>query len=711
MGVSIESRSIKGAKVSVVNYPNPLVGVFTKQDLTTKWGGRLTLNRRWFYTEAIENENFPKELLGANYFILPVQEKLTYNVNSDGELFAVAPCNAKCDKTEDLKKIGFSRVESAKTFALFDKREENVCALFKRVVKKGDKFVTPRPWCIIAGVLAESPSENGEVLYNGITIPRQWPPRYEPNSSGEWYPDGKRPMPVPYLTKKPSVINISVGRQLFVDDFLIASGDFQREYHMPKKFEGNPILKPETPFEKGKYGINNMWGAAPKDGGIWWNPEKNIFELWYEAGWCGTYAYATSKDGINWERPDLGLFSEPNQIMPSNMHPDSGGVVRDYQCPDPNAQYKMINRGEGNSWWTARVWTSADGKKWGDFVRSGVMGDRSTMFYNPFRKKWVYSLRWDIFKSSAGRARSYMEVNDIVKGAAWLPEEPVYWLGTDNLDPMRPEIENSGKPQLYNFNAVAYESIMLGMFQIHWGPHNDICAEYGHPKYTGLSFGYSRDGFHFSRPDRRIAIDSSRTFSKWDNGYVQSVGGICTIHGDELYIYYIAFRGNKDKALDPKSEGFHSMKSGMYDNSAMGIAKLRRDGFASLNSKSPEEPAVILTEPLLFAGSYLFANIDAPKGALYAEVIDINGNVVQPYSFANCIPAKGDSTCKRIRWKGASGDLARFAQRPVRFRFKMENGKFYSFWVSVAENGRSDGYVAGGGKGFYSNIDTVGTDK
>ncbi len=709
----LETPRIKGARVRVENYPNPLTGIFTYKDFTTLDSSILCTNRGWYYKNGRLSKKdklgIPEELFGCKYYLLPVQEELTYEVLSDGELYAVAPCNSKCDRTSNLKKIGFERVPNVKTFRFFDTKEENISALFKRAVKKGDKFKIPRPWCFIAGIIEDSPAENGEVLYNGIVIPREWPPKYAPNKSGKWWPDGKTPMPVPYLEKKPPVINISVGRQLFVDDFLIADGsDFVREFHLPKKYEGNPVLKAETPLEKGKFGINKMSGAAPKDGGVWWNPDSQMFEVWYECGWCGTYAYATSRDGLNWERPNLGIFDEPNQVMPDSMHPDSGGVVLDYQCPNPAQRYKMFNRGGGDFWCRGKVWVSPDGKHWGEPVRSGAMGDRSTMFYNPFRKKWVFSLRWGIPHSTAGRARAYFEANDFIEGAKWQPEEPVYWLGTDMLDIKRDEIKDSIKPQLYNFNAVAYESLMLGMFEILWGPENDTCAERGHPKFTSLSFAYSRDGFHWSRPDRRPAIDSSRTFSKWDNGYVQSVGGVCTVLDDKLYIYYIAFGGNKDNVFNPQTTGKSSMLSGMYDNSAMGVAVMRRDGFASLNSKSKDKSALVLTEPVLFSGSYLFANIDAPKGALYAEVLDMDGKVIEPFSFKNCIPATGDSTAARITWKGAPDDLARFANRPVRLRFKMDNGKFYSFWVSVSENGRSDGYVGGGGPGFYSNIDTVG---
>ena len=59
-----------------------------------------------------------------------------------------------------------------------------------------------------------------EVLYNGITLPKVWPPR-------DMEPDVHRPMPVPYLQSPPDVIPIDVGRQLFVDDFLIEYTDLE----------------------------------------------------------------------------------------------------------------------------------------------------------------------------------------------------------------------------------------------------------------------------------------------------------------------------------------------------------------------------------------------------------------------------------------------------------------------------------------------------
>jgi hypothetical protein len=100
-------------------------------------------------------------------------------------------------------------------------------------------------------------------------------------------------------------------------------------------------------------------------------------------------------------------------------------------------------------------------------------------------------------------------------------------------------------------------------------------------------------------------------------------------------------------------------------------------------------------------------NADVPQGVLRAELLDPDGVPIEPFTQANCIPFTGDTTLEQIQWTGG-GDLSLLAGQTVRFRFHLENGKFYSFWVSRDETGRSDGYVAGGGPGFTGDTDTVG---
>src|SRR5688572_1527181 len=91
--------------------------------------------------------------------------------------------------------------------------------------------------CPTAGS-ASGTSTAGETLYNGIRLPETWPPT-------DMVVDNYDPMPVPYLVLPPKVIPIDVGRQLFVDDFLIEKTDAQRKFHQPEKYSGNPLITPQ----------------------------------------------------------------------------------------------------------------------------------------------------------------------------------------------------------------------------------------------------------------------------------------------------------------------------------------------------------------------------------------------------------------------------------------------------------------------------------
>jgi hypothetical protein len=501
-------------------------------------------------------------------------------------------------------------------------------------------------------------------------------------------------MPVPYLEHPPKVIPIDVGRQLLVDDFLIETTDLKRTFYKAQKYEGNPVLFPQTELE-----LNRPRNAiaCPKSGGVWWDSAQQVFRMWYEAGWIHTICYATSRDGIHWERPNLDLQPGSNRILDPAITPDSWAVFPDYDGADPAARWKMYLRPPGGDL-PGLSMVSADGIHWSKPVESGLTGDRSTMFYNPFRKKWVYSLRSGV----RGRSRHYWECDDFLAGAKWdnfrfgaSDTTPVFWTAADRLDPPDPEIGD--RPQLYNLDAVAYESIMLGIYEMHLGPDNGKCAKLGLPKITELNLAYSRDGFHWHRPDRTPFIPASRC-DVWDRGYVQSVGGLCLVRGDRLWFYYIGFQGAANRA-DKEWLG-----NGMYERGSTGVAFLRRDGFASLDAGA--SAGTMLTRSVTFNGKHLFVNADCPQGELRVEVLDASGTVIAPFTKENCEPFRADQTKQAIHWQGAD-DLSRLRGQVVKFRFHLTNGKLYAFWVSLDNSGASSGYVAAGGPEYSSYLDTV----
>ncbi len=498
--------------------------------------------------------------------------------------------------------------------------------------------------CVTYSVLGATRGQGGEILYNGIVLPEAWPPKVQ-------WEDIQARKPIaepPYLVHPPEVIPIDVGRQLFVDDFLIEQTTLKRTYHLAKYHPANPVFT----------------GGMPFSGGVFWDPQDQLVKMWYHHG--GGTGYTTSKDGIHWEPGRLVLEGST----------DSQCVWLDLEEKDPARRYKMTRSVVADNRCRGWIYFSADGIDWRQVGYTGDWGDRSTFFWNPFRKLWVMSCRhgW-----GQPRARRYWEVRDMERGPYWRspgqPDYAFFWVGSDTLDPARPDYKID--PQLYNLDAVGYESLMLGLFTI-WrgqpGPRekpNEVCL------------GFSRDGFHWTRPDRRAFCPVSETPDEWNYANVQSVAGGCLVMGDQLY-FYVSARGNGRVA---------------------GLATLRRDGFASMDADTTS--GNLTTRLVTFNGKYPFVNIDAPKGELRVEILDEKGAPIPPFTRDNCVPVRGDSTRAPVRWSGVP-DLSALAGKKVRLRFHLANGSLYAFWVSPDASGASHGYVGAGGPGFTSDVDTVG---
>ena len=134
----------------------------------------------------------------------------------------------------------------------------------------------------------------------------------------------------------------------------------------------------------------------------------------------------------------------------------------------------------------------------------------------------------------------------------------------------------------------------------------------------------------------------------------------------------------------------------MYSNGSIGVATLRRDGFAGMVADGKGE---LLTKPLVFDGGHLFVNAECRFGSLAAEVVGDDGQPVKGFTRADCATfARGDSTKAELVFAG--GSLSALAGKPVRLRFFLHCGTLYSFWVSPSPKGESRGYVAGGGPAY-----------
>ena len=109
----------------------------------------------------------------------------------------------------------------------------------------------------------------------------------------------------------------------------------------------------------------------------------------------------------------------------------------------------------------------------------------------------------------------------------------------------------------------------------------------------------------------------------------------------------------------------------------------------------------MLTRPVTFTGGHLFVNA---VGTLRAEVCTEQGVPIPGFTAADCLETTGDHTKAGVRWR-ENANLESLVGQPVRFRFYLQNGDLYAFWVSREASGASTGYVAAGGPKFTSSLD------
>ena len=515
------------------------------------------------------------------------------------------------------------------------------------------------------------------LLHNGIYLPEVWPPQDVSKNFNET-------IDAPYLSDisdggmHPEVVNIDTGRQLFVDDFLIESTDLTSTYHKAEIYENNPVFKTEMES-----------GFHLKHGGIWYDEEKGIIEMWYNMGGQGV-GYATSTDGVNWT--DHGLVFRWS-------NPGAGGyatVIKDTNAGEKDPKFWMLVRrsnsfhdpnseDDRHEFYPTEVYYSFDGQNWRIRGAGPTSGDATTLIYDCFRDVWQFSLRRS-YKVSAdapiklGRARDYFELDSLLDLSLVNENDVVFWQRADYLDLRDPQIND--RPEIYSFCAVGYESIMLGSYQMLQGPKNEIMNATGIPKVTNIVMGYSRDGFYYTRPDRESFIACSQQDGAWDRGYLHQVSSVCLIVDDELWFYYGGYEGDQSLAGTGST-------GGAMNRFSIGLAKLRRDGFVSLDGTGS-----VLTRKMTVTNGQKYLFVNAKAESLKAEILDENGTVVEGFSMADCTAFSGDSTCSMLTWGGK--DLSFLSGTNFQIRFEVKNGSFYSFWLSETEDGASNGATAAG---------------
>ena len=471
-------------------------------------------------------------------------------------------------------------------------------------------------------------------------------------------------------------VKITAERQLFVDDYLVASmKNLARRVHPPIRHPGNPVLRLlEKPWEQG-FGHSVIVLRDAKSGKfrMWYNLRHRVTA---EDGsiYRGPTCYAVSDDGVRWTKPDLGIFKFQGNKNNNICLPQGTieAMFHEPKDPDPNRRYKALvwHDPYKTKPFAPRegfyLFWSADGVHWtGDSQRcilpngtggnfpavalKGV-GDTTNFQWDPKLGKYTSNVKILFRNPSTLRTVGYMESDDLIH---W--SRPRMVMHRDGLD--------EGDTQMYEHITFPYESLWIGQVRAM------------HTKRTGwkqveVELSASRDGRHWSRICRGQRFLPLGSKDSWDADYlIPGRPGAPIEIGDELWFYYWGSR-----RVD-KRDGDKTVRYAMH----IGLAKLRRDGFVSLDAG--KKPGLVVTRPLTFAGKKLFLNAEIGRGGyIKAALRDTAGKDRTPYALERCKPITGDVLKAQVTWGGRT-TLRNPSGKSLRLAFELKNAKLYSFWI------------------------------
>ena len=489
-----------------------------------------------------------------------------------------------------------------------------------------------------------------------------------------------RSLPVSAAQK---TIQVGKYRQLFVDDHLIANmRGVQRVLGEVKRHPANPVLVSEHPWE----GVEvYLYGT------VLYDAAEETFKMWYFA-WGpaihGRGCYATSKDGIHWVKPKLGLIdfqgSTANNIT-KLFH--VLGVIDQPGDPNPARRYKaLVGR---------RGFFSRDGLHWeaptesknipGDIVEDNVipicydeLGGRYVAFGKVNRESGKHLRR------SVSVAFSKDFLNWTTAKTVLIPDARDDELAVKRTADLRDRVsffeedQSLRNAQFYGMCAFPYQGMYCGLLWVldasGWKPGvkklSAVGLEDGPVQVELVS---SRDLLHWNRVANRELLIPVGPKGSWDAGIIFTVNWPIVV-GDEIWIYYGGIEHTHGHPLFDstvnKDKQYPELKSGI------GLATLRLDGWVSIDAAAAG--GTLTTKPLLFDGKELVINASADGGSVAVEVLDGAGNPLPGFGKRDCDVLSVDAVRHTVTWRGES-DLSQLADKPIRLRFHLRDVKLYSF--------------------------------
>ena len=482
------------------------------------------------------------------------------------------------------------------------------------------------------------------------------------------------------------------GTELFIDDRLVESLDgARRQLNQPVKHEKNPVLVKTHERE----------GRAPGYGTVHYDREAKLFKMWYQ-GWkvtegtsTGVLCYATSKDGVQWDKPVIDAEGTNLVEHPPIQGFQCPGIFRDHREKDPKRRYKMLFScnpdGTSKTWMTSAAF-SPDGIHWTPSETTPLIPFSDTQicpFWDQRRGRYVAFLR---FGPPNTRIISRTESEDFLN---WSPKVTVL---------RRTRMDTVQQTQFYQMEPLPYDNAYFGIIgAYHRESLSPIPDDKPWTDRQDLQLAFSRNGVVWKRvggsgPMTHSELNADRDWSKatreatflpygqrdkeWDWGYMTPYyTPEPIIVNDRIHFFYAGsndrhwwmYTGDppkKDPNLKPPKQG-------------VGLATLRRDGFVSINAG--KDGGVMTTRPFLFLGDTLVLNADASQGSISIEALDGTGKPIKGFGRDNSVTLTTDSIRHTLAWKGHK-DLHQLQGRPIRLRFYLKQARVFSLTPRTKHN-------------------------
>lgn len=502
--------------------------------------------------------------------------------------------------------------------------------------------------------------------------------------------------PYPAEAVEGEAFDVGDRAQLFIDSVLVQeSENIKSTLHPGTKHPDNPLVVPDTSWE----------GCSTTIGQVLYDEQDKIFKMWYlaggdkfsEHGFGNVTCYATSNDGIQWQKSLVGTLTANNDKGHNAVcHAHISSVIKDLEDEDPGRRYKML--AYYTKPWGYHTLISPDGLNWqlNSPVPFTKHTDVMTGFYDHRRGLYVVYVKQGIAWRGFKRRMFYVTTSeDFVN---WTPTKLA--LAPDALDdsttlsrlaevkaifdkPIEPDF---ARTEFYGNGFYPTESCTVAfpwLFHISSPRRADVNQE----GICDIQLAVSRDLENWSRPFRSPILPLG-PLGAWDSAFLSSAPTVIRVD-DEIRLYYtgsnMPHRGacpdNKaDYCRDPETNRQYDCFSRYHKD--IGLITWPLDRFVSVGAGS--DGGSLTTIPIKFTGNCLELNAATTSaGSMIVEVLDERGNAIKGFERSDTFTGDEIRTVITFNGKRNVGELG---DKTIQLRFSLEDAQLYSFAFREAEN-------------------------